>query len=74
MDTSTQPGHALLGPPALFAESLPKGAATPSMGLGHVLLGLVMIALGIRGLVYGDFASVWQRIPIKHLPARQFFA
>lgn len=73
MNTSTRPGHALLGPPALFAENLPKGAATPSMSLGHVLLALVMIALGIRGLVYGDFASVWQRIPIEHLPARQFF-
>jgi uncharacterized membrane protein len=43
------------------------------MSLGHVLLALVMIALGIRGLVYGDFASVWQRIPIEHLLARQFF-
>jgi len=73
MNTSTRPGHALLGPPALFAENLAKGAGTPSMSLGHVLLALVMIALGIRGLVYGDFASVWQRIPIEHLLARQFF-
>jgi uncharacterized membrane protein len=43
------------------------------MGLGHVLLAAVMIALGIRGLVYGDFASVWQRIPIENLPGQQFF-
>jgi uncharacterized membrane protein len=43
------------------------------MGLGHILLAAVMIGLGIRGFVYGDFASVWQRIPIEHLPARQFF-
>jgi len=76
MDKSTRSGHALLGPPALFSDDLPKGAAASNatgMGLGHVLLALVMIALGIRGLVCGDFASVWQRIPIEHLPARQFF-
>ncbi|GAB2549922.1 DoxX family protein [Rhodanobacter koreensis] len=43
------------------------------MGLGQVLLAIVMIGLGIRGFHYGDFASVWQRIPIEHLPGRQFF-
>jgi uncharacterized membrane protein len=43
------------------------------MALGHVLLAAAMIFLGIRGFVYGDFASVWQRIPIAHLPAREFF-
>jgi uncharacterized membrane protein len=42
-------------------------------GTGHVLLAAAMIALGLRGLAYGDFASVWQRIPIAHLPARAFF-
>ncbi|MEO6800485.1 MAG: hypothetical protein ABI178_11160 [Rhodanobacter sp.] len=41
---------------------------------GHLLFAMVMIALGIRGLVVGDFASVWQRIPIAHLPARQWIA
>ena len=41
---------------------------------GHLALALVMAALGARGLVAGDFASVWQRIPIEHLPARAFFA
>jgi uncharacterized membrane protein YphA (DoxX/SURF4 family) len=43
-------------------------------GLGRPLLALVMIGLGLVGLYSGDFASVWQRIPIEHLPARAFFA
>lgn len=76
MDRSTQPGRTLLGPPALFADSLsigPTSGLLTSMGVGHVLLAAVMIALGIRGLLYGDFASVWQRIPIENLPGRQFF-
>lgn len=43
-------------------------------GPGHLALGLAMAALGARGLAMGEFASVWQRIPIEHLPARAFFA
>lgn len=43
-------------------------------GLGEVLLALCMIGLGVRGLVYGDFAGGWQRIPIAHLPATSAFA
>lgn len=35
--------------------------------------GAVFIALGIIGLVYGDFALVWQNPP-AHLPARQAIA
>jgi uncharacterized membrane protein len=34
----------------------------------------VMIGLGIVGVVEGDFALVWQRIPIEHLPGQQFIA
>lgn len=68
MNASARPSHALLGPSALFAAP-----DTAGMALGHVLLAAAMIVLGIRGLVVGDFASVWQRIPIEHLPARQFF-
>jgi uncharacterized membrane protein YphA (DoxX/SURF4 family) len=43
-------------------------------GWGRPLLALVMIGLGIVGLYTGDFASVWQRIPIEHLPGRMYFA
>lgn len=50
-----------------------SGAITRSAGPGQVLLGLVMIALGLRGLAFGDFAGVWQRIPIAHLPAHDAF-
>jgi len=73
---SARPNRALLGPPALIADDLSIRSSTlnpPSMSLGDVLLALVMIGLGIRGFVYGDFASVWQRIPVAHLPAQLFF-
>ncbi|TLY49956.1 MAG: hypothetical protein E6K53_12050 [Gammaproteobacteria bacterium] len=40
----------------------------------RALLAGTMIGLGIIGFIYGDFALVWQRIPIEQLPARQLFA
>jgi uncharacterized membrane protein len=43
-------------------------------GLGHPLLAIVMIGLGIIGLYTGDFAGVWQRIPFDPLPGRVYFA
>lgn len=43
-------------------------------GFGYIVLAASMIGLGITGFVSGDFASVWQRIPIEHLPGRQFLA
>ena len=43
-------------------------------GWGHPLLALVMIGLGAIGLYTGDFAGVWQRIPIDPMPGRTFFA
>jgi uncharacterized membrane protein len=59
----------LAGPPQVSRPGWMAGFTGP----GHVLLAAVMIALGLRGLACGDFASVWQRIPIEHLPARTFF-
>lgn len=43
------------------------------LGSGRVLFALVMTALGIRGLIFGDFAGSLQGIPIEPLPAHDFF-
>ena len=64
------------GSHAWLAECLALGANDPAsraLGIGRALLALVMIGLGIRGLVFGDFAGTWQRIPIAYLPAHDFF-
>jgi len=64
------------GVPAWLAACLSIGAndsTARGIGPGRMLLALVMIALGLRGLVFGDFAGVWQRIPIAQLPAQGFF-
>ena len=64
------------GAPAWLAGCLAVGANDSTIrgiGPGRISLALVMIALGLRGLAFGDFAGTWQRIPIAHLPAHDLF-
>lgn len=49
-------------------------AKADSASLAYVAFALVMAALGLIGLIYGDVALVWQRIPIEHLPGQQWLA
>lgn len=76
MDKSGFSGDTRSARTAFFSGSLSIGASdwnAAGVGLGRVLLATVMMGLGIRGFYYGDFASVWQRIPIEHLPGQQLF-
>jgi len=59
-----------------FADRLTASAdaRTIPMNLAYVTFAIVMAALGVIGLIYGDVAMVWQRIPITHMPGQQVLA
>lgn len=68
--TEKRAGRGFFQGPGAGADS--AGAAWS--GIGRVALAVVLIGLGARGLWTGEFASVWQRIPIEHLPGRAGWA
>ena len=73
MGRSVRPDHTRFGSPVLSTDDrLTTSTASPD--LARVFFALTMIGLGVLGLIYGDFAMVWQRIPIEHVPGRQLIA
>ena len=63
-------GGRLLQGPGTGAEM----AGAVWSGIGRIALALVMIGLGVRGVWTAEFASVWQQIPLGHLPGRAAWA
>ncbi len=57
---------------AIPAES--PADAVQALRWSRALLAITMIGLGVIGFIHGDFALVWQRIPVEQLPGRQYFA
>ena len=65
---------------SIHADSIASGSAamtdskTASMSAAYVAFAIVMAALGVIGLIYGDVALVWQRIPIENMPGQRWLA
>lgn len=66
MGPSLSPFRLRRNPFAAMTSGLSIGSAvsaTTRIGLGQASLAVAMIGLGLRGLHYGDAASVWQPVP-----------
>lgn len=76
MSISPQSNRVSLGLPTVLGGSLSQ-AAMPDASRrdwSYYLFAAVMIGLGLLGITYGDFALVWQPMPVEHMPGQVFLA
>ena len=77
MDRTTLPlssVHARLAPASAPARANPALPRVSGANVSVRVFAVTLIGLGVLGLIHGDFALVWQRVPIEHLQGRTALA